>query len=204
MLAATTLSRVQTQDILEKGYAYWRTIPGWVAPYVAALTGAGYLKGLDGDFNAGRPITRIQAGFLVSEILKSAGYGKPAGLKNFRDAAAVPNWVGSGLVKGVLRGSENLLRPNRLPGPKPRFYRCEWYGISAINTGQPSGGGENPVEYSHRRVDNPCPAYKGQRGCYCAADQALIQTHSWTIGNQAVFYGRPSGQVVLFLPSGLR
>jgi len=110
--AVSGLSWSDVENILRQHYTDWSDIPGWAAPYVAAMTKAGYVSGMDGRFEGDMPITRIQAGVIVSNILRAVGYTTPADLSRFRDAADLPDWAKSALVSGVLNGNQGLLMPN--------------------------------------------------------------------------------------------
>ncbi len=106
------LSYNQAVAILGKAYADWQTIPVWARTYVAAMTKAGYVHGMNGRFDGDLFMSRIQAGVLVSNILRAVGYTTPARLGRFADAGSIPAWADGRLVKGVLNGTNGLLRPN--------------------------------------------------------------------------------------------
>jgi hypothetical protein len=105
------LPAAEAQALLKTRYA--DTVPAWAAPYVAAMTKAGYVDGIDGMFDGNSPITRIEAGVIVSRLLKATGYvTQPANLNQFKDAANIPAWAKSGVVAGVLNGSNGKLNPD--------------------------------------------------------------------------------------------
>jgi len=105
------LPAAQAQAVLKAHYS--DTVPAWAAPYVAAMTKAGYVDGVDGRFDGNAPVTRIQAGVIVSRLLKATGYAtQPANLKQFKVANDIPAWAKSGLISGVLNGTNGKLDPN--------------------------------------------------------------------------------------------
>jgi len=102
----------QADGILRDHFADQAGIAGWARPLVAAMTRAGYVRGMEGNFNPDQPVTRIQAGAIVSRALEVAGKTAPAPAGRFRDLSAVPAWAEGAVAGGVLRGNDGLLRPN--------------------------------------------------------------------------------------------
>jgi len=107
------------------------SIPVWAAPYIAAVTEAGYMRGKTGGTDAdGNPrllfaaddtMTRAEVFYVLGEILKQNLYADDGTFGSFAqtaftDDAAIPEWaranivgmVGHGIVSGF---DDNTIRP---------------------------------------------------------------------------------------------
>lgn len=103
----------EVESILNQGYADGSEISPWVREAVAKATKAGLVPFRDSSFKPLEPITRIEAGVMVSRALKKFKNFKIIDLTYFRDSGEIPGWAAGEIVEGSLEGyADNTLRAN--------------------------------------------------------------------------------------------
>lgn len=117
-----TLPDDKMQEILKAKFTDASTIPAWAQKAVAALVQAGVVTGRGQKFDAGEPITRIEAAVMISNALEKVSNFKAADLIKYADAAVIPDWARGavdervilGYIDGTLRSNDFLTRAEGL------------------------------------------------------------------------------------------
>ena len=103
----------EVESILSQGYTDGAEISPWVRSAVAKATKAGLVPFEGSSFEPLEPITRIEAGVMVSRALKKFKDFKTIDLTGFKDSIDIPGWAVDEVVENALLGyTDNTLKPN--------------------------------------------------------------------------------------------
>jgi hypothetical protein len=111
----TYKSDFENNLILQANYTDADDIAGWARPFIASMTDAGLVRPKGSRFAPQDEMTRIEAAVLISDALRDVpGFGTPADLSVFTDAAEVPSWAVGAVAVGTVSGyDDGTLRPNQ-------------------------------------------------------------------------------------------
>lgn len=103
----------EVESILSQGYADGAEITPWARAAIAKATKAGLVPFEGSSFKPNEPITRIEAGAMVSRALKKFKDFKTVDLSSFKDYGDIPQWAAGEIVENALEGyTNNTLKPN--------------------------------------------------------------------------------------------
>jgi hypothetical protein len=108
-----SISDSEVESILSQSYTDAAEITPWVREAVAKATKAGLIPFKGSSFKPLEPITRIEAGVMISSALKKFQEFKTVDLTAYKDSSDIPGWAVGKLVEDVLLGyPDNTLKPN--------------------------------------------------------------------------------------------
>ncbi|HWQ29988.1 MAG TPA: S-layer homology domain-containing protein [Negativicutes bacterium] len=103
----------EVRSILSQAYTDGAEISPWARAAVAKATKAGLVPFEGSSFKPQEPITRIEAGVMISRALKKFKDFNTIVLRSFKDSGDIPQWAFGEIVENALEGyPDNTLKPN--------------------------------------------------------------------------------------------